>query len=251
MNLIQILDDIENCTTPAALVELLHNAARHKGFQAFGFLDTTHAENNRPEWCGTAEHDFVETYRQEEFFTCDPILSRSLRTNLPFKWSDIQTAKKSPAAKVMSAAFDFGFRDGFVVPFHYHDRLGRRYSSACTFFWKNRVEEFKAFFRRSGRHDMHVILLYWAQKYVDLRAAARRQQGRFLNNHEAHIQLTARERDVLSWAGRGKTVSETADILSISYDTVETHIRNAMHKLNTFSKTHAVAKAIYLSLIDI
>jgi FixJ family two-component response regulator len=34
-----------------------------------------------------------------------------------------------------------------------------------------------------------------------------------------HVSLTNRERDVLSWAARGKTVEETSDILSISVDT--------------------------------
>ena len=62
-------------------------------------------------------------------------------------------------------------------------------------------------------------------------------------------ELTDRERDVLSWAGRGKSVLDTADILELSEDTVKTHVRNALKKLNANNKTHAVTKAIYLGLI--
>ena len=59
------------------------------------------------------------------------------------------------------------------------------------------------------------------------------------------------ERDVLSWASRGKTVPDTAEILSLSEETIDTHMRHAMHKLGANNKTHAVVKAIYLGLIDV
>jgi DNA-binding CsgD family transcriptional regulator len=62
-------------------------------------------------------------------------------------------------------------------------------------------------------------------------------------------ELTDRERDVLSWAGRGKSVLDTAEILKLSEDTVKSHIRNALKKLDATNKTHAVTKAIYLNLI--
>ncbi len=47
------------------------------------------------------------------------------------------------------------------------------------------------------------------------------------------VSLTDRERDVLAWAAHGKTVPETAIILSVSEDTVVTHMRNAMRKLGS------------------
>jgi LuxR family quorum sensing-dependent transcriptional regulator len=65
------------------------------------------------------------------------------------------------------------------------------------------------------------------------------------------LKLSARERDVLAWAGRGKTVAETPDILKISEGTVETHVKRALEKLNVSNKTHAVAKAITLGVIDL
>ena len=63
--------------------------------------------------------------------------------------------------------------------------------------------------------------------------------------------LTDRERSALEWAGRGKTMIETASILSISDETVETHLRAAMRKLNASNKTQAVARAIMLGPIDV
>jgi DNA-binding CsgD family transcriptional regulator len=56
---------------------------------------------------------------------------------------------------------------------------------------------------------------------------------------------------MLGWAARGKTTSETAEILKISDETVEGHIRKAMKKLSAANKTQAVVKAIYLGLVDV
>jgi DNA-binding CsgD family transcriptional regulator len=91
------------------------------------------------------------------------------------------------------------------------------------------------------------------QRAVDLIAEQQRRGVSIIrpNQNSTSVTLTDRERDMLAWAARGKTVADTADILKISEETVETHIRNAMRKLDATNKTHAVAKAIYLSLIDV
>jgi DNA-binding CsgD family transcriptional regulator len=91
------------------------------------------------------------------------------------------------------------------------------------------------------------------QRAVDIIAETQRAGVSIIrpNQNSPSITLTDRERDMLAWAARGKTVADTAGILKISEETVETHIRNAMRKLDATNKTHAVAKAIYLSLIDV
>ena len=62
--------------------------------------------------------------------------------------------------------------------------------------------------------------------------------------------LTNRERECLKWAARGKTNADIAVILNISQSTVRRYIDLARHKLNCLNKTHAVARAIGLGLID-
>jgi DNA-binding CsgD family transcriptional regulator len=107
---------------------------------------------------------------------------------------------------------------------------------------------------KEERLTLHVILLYWAQRAVEIEARNRNRPSRFLDaegNPLRAVALTDRERDVLGWASRGKTVPETADILNLSEETIDTHMRHAMHKLGANNKTHAVVKAIYLGLIDI
>jgi PAS domain S-box-containing protein len=62
-------------------------------------------------------------------------------------------------------------------------------------------------------------------------------------------RLTQREQQVLGLAADGMTNQEIASELSISTETVQTHVRKAMTKLESESRTQAVAKALRLSLI--
>ena len=151
----------------------------------------------------------------------------------------------------MEFAHDFGFQEGFIVPFHFSDSIGRVNSSLIVFFWSDAASKF-AFLISRKKYEMHIIMIYWAQRAVDIVGEQIRDGARFAPKNPNNIverDLTDRERDVLAWAGRGKSVSDTADILVLSEDTVKSHIRNAMNKLDANNKTHAVTKAIYLGLI--
>jgi DNA-binding CsgD family transcriptional regulator len=61
--------------------------------------------------------------------------------------------------------------------------------------------------------------------------------------------LTRRELECLTWAARGKTTSEIADLLHRSAETVEFHLSNAMSKLDARNRSHAVAIACVRGII--
>lgn len=61
--------------------------------------------------------------------------------------------------------------------------------------------------------------------------------------------LTTREFECLTWAARGKTTSEIAEILHRSPETVEFHLSNAMAKLDARNRAHAVAIACVRGMI--
>ncbi len=61
--------------------------------------------------------------------------------------------------------------------------------------------------------------------------------------------LTQRERDVLRLLSDGLTNEEIGKRLFISPETVRTHVRKAMNKLDADTRTQAVAKALRQSLI--
>ncbi|MGZ4353152.1 MAG: response regulator [Gaiellaceae bacterium] len=63
------------------------------------------------------------------------------------------------------------------------------------------------------------------------------------------VTLTLREREVLRLLADGLSNEEIGKVLFISPETVRTHVRKAMDKLDADTRTQAVAKAIRGSLI--
>jgi DNA-binding NarL/FixJ family response regulator len=57
--------------------------------------------------------------------------------------------------------------------------------------------------------------------------------------------LTAREREILQMLATGLTGEQAAKTLFLSPETVRTHIRNAMRKLDAKTRVHAVALALH------
>jgi DNA-binding CsgD family transcriptional regulator len=61
---------------------------------------------------------------------------------------------------------------------------------------------------------------------------------------EKRIQLTPREREVLTWVAQGKSAQEVGEILNITKRTVDEHVNSATRKLGAKNRTHAVAIAL-------
>jgi DNA-binding NarL/FixJ family response regulator len=64
------------------------------------------------------------------------------------------------------------------------------------------------------------------------------------------VALNEREIQALTWAARGKTSAEIAQILDLSKRTVDFHIDNARTKLGASTRVEAVVKAISGRLIE-
>ena len=67
---------------------------------------------------------------------------------------------------------------------------------------------------------------------------------------EKDYRLSPREKEVLECLVKGMSLKMAADALSISYDTVRTHIKHIYEKLHVVSMTEAVAKAINERLLN-
>lgn len=64
------------------------------------------------------------------------------------------------------------------------------------------------------------------------------------------IDLSRREREVLTWTAAGSSSKVIAHRLNLSARTVEHHIASAAKRLGAHNRTHAVAKALVLNLIS-
>jgi DNA-binding CsgD family transcriptional regulator len=69
-----------------------------------------------------------------------------------------------------------------------------------------------------------------------------------LEEEQSAVELTAREREVLSWVARGKTNADIAEILWLAPSTVRKHLENVFAKLGVSTRTAAVTR--FLGLID-
>lgn len=64
------------------------------------------------------------------------------------------------------------------------------------------------------------------------------------------VVLSERERQCLRWVEKGKSSWAIAVILGVSENTVNFHVKNAMRKLETTSRTQCVVQARRLGLLD-
>lgn len=245
------LSAIEGCHSVAEVRVVFQKIIEDYGFSSFGFIDASQPWEHDPLLVTTHSQKWIDTYKSENFLSSDPCLDAAKRTNLPFNWGSIRlpaiNGKRKPGAiRTMEAARDFGVLEGLTIPVHYCDDLGRRYSSVCALFWKDKLTAFLENLK-FNRVQMHIIILYMMQKLVELYAAEKNLKPRY--EKTAPELLTDREREVLKWAALGKTADETADILVCSRKTVEAHIQNAMGKLGATNKTQATVQAVSQGII--
>ena len=152
-----------------------------------------------------------------------------------FAWNDIPKrvllSKKQQVCLDMGA--EAGLRNGVCTPLRGPNNQLAGIALATT-------EKKDAF---DGNVDL--INAYCSHFYVAYR---RLLQGK---QKDQNIVLTEKEREVLKWAALGKTDAEIAQILSISKNTVDTHMRKVFKKLESNNRVLAAVKAITLGLIHL
>jgi DNA-binding NarL/FixJ family response regulator len=100
--------------------------------------------------------------------------------------------------------------------------------------------------RRLGADDYLTKPIDFEMLDTVIQSRLRRARG---PRRRSQYHLTEREREVLTWVGRGKTSSEIATILGLSERTVNFHCDQAMKRLNVINRAQAVAKAVSEQLL--
>lgn len=254
----EVLSALEAATSTEELRRRMQHAVESYGFAAYDFIDAADPHSGvLPFHFGTAESSWEDTYVSNGFVEVDPCIAKCQRTNTPFTWAEVapgapRPGPKSPIKRLMDAAQDFGFQEGLVVPCHFRDELGRMHSVSSVFFWKDRLQPFTFALAAGRKAELHLVMIYFIQRCIDLKAQEQGGDAKLLREIKPDLSegLTVHQCDVLAWAARGKTVEETAEIMGISDMTVRTHMRNALKRLGVSGKTHGVAKAIKMGLIN-
>lgn len=175
-----------------------------------------------------------------EYECHDPYYHACFDGTLPFEWGKVQSnerlSEKERAAWHYLA--DFGLTRGMTIPIHLP---GGKFAVVSGIVDKSNAD-WSTIYEDNRENMFHMSHIFHStiteQGYASQVDVA------------MHVVLSPRERECLSWAALGKTSPEIAMILDRSVDTVRLHIKNAMLKLDASTRTHAVAKAMHMGLLE-
>jgi len=246
----EILGRLEGAVDQDALWLCMTQIIHGLGFKCFSYVDVRQLplhDEALPFYQTSVRNDFVETYVSMGLLGYDPVVTRAASSNASFTWADChefglqsqrRAGPKGRAWQVMGLAKDHGYTQGFAMPLHAVDHQGRPASALLSLYWTEEpgtMEHATPFWLKLAGATYH-------EKLLEFRGLPKASVT-------APPSLTDREREILVWACRGKTRSETADILNITERTVEYHFENAMRKLGVHNKFHAIAVAVQSRLI--
>lgn len=175
-----------------------------------------------------------------EYECHDPYYHACFDGTLPFEWARVQrnerlNAKEREAWKYLA---DFGLARGMTIPIHLP---GGKFAVVSSIVDKSDAD-WSAIYEANYENMFHMSHIF--HDTITDRGFADQVDVAIPNI------LSPRERECLRWAALGKTSPEIAMILDRSVDTVRLHIKNAMLKLDASTRTHAVAKAVQLGVLE-
>lgn len=250
------IESIEASIDLDTLKEVFQSFVSRFGFAHFTAIDISLAAASDPVLLTTIPEQWDRDYRSNDFVDVDPVIPHAKRLNGDFRWSEtpigrVPHGRDARLMQLLECTQDHGYEDGWVVPLHYRDRIGAYRSAVVTLFWQNPAYELSRL-AAEQRHEINFVLIYFIQRLIDLLNDSDSRPSESLEPQRADaepIRLSERERDVLTWAARGKSIPETAQILGIADETARQYMKQCLIKLDAVSKTHAVTKAIMLGLI--
>jgi LuxR family transcriptional regulator/LuxR family quorum-sensing system transcriptional regulator CciR len=177
--------------------------------------------------------DFTQRYFGSELWELDAIPLHARNHPTPFYWWDVVKLRKLPSEE-MQQLLEFkamGIGNGLAIPvFGPHGRnglVGVELPSDRERFSDEEV------------HDFQVFAQMTHQRFCEL----------FDPSHAEPVTLSPREGEILTWVARGKSNSIIGDILGISPNTVDTHLRRIYEKLDVADRTTAAIRGIGCGLI--
>lgn len=177
---------------------------------------------------------WMEKYTEHGYLH-DPVRAHAKTHPLAFRWSDIQSLRTLTAEEEQFLR-DFGTvqkSDGVAIPvFGPYGRNG--------FFGLSLPSGVKAMPQDMFRM-CKLVAQYAHQRYCELVAP----------DVDVHQPLSPRELEVLGWVARGKSNSVIAEIIGVSSNTVDTHLRRIYGKLNVTDRVSAALAGLGHGLVSL
>lgn len=223
--------DVRDLATEEDLAEALGEVSFDLGFRYFAL---THHVDVRKSSAAIRIHNYPPGW--EEWFDdqglgqADPVHRASHMTSVGFAWSALERIIPLTQSdrKVLEAARREGIGDGFTVPAHVP---GEAHGSVS----------FAAETGIALRGD-HLPLTQLVGAFA---FEAARRIRRMREPTSALPRLTDRQRECLTWAARGKSDWEIAQILGVSHETVIMHLKQARERYGVAKRTLLAVHALF------
>ena len=224
------IDGIARSSSLPGIAEALRDAAVTFGFTSFGINELPRPGKGANPLILTEStpSGFRECYTDERFYLADHIgaKARAADDRRPFRFSEAPYPGTQARIhrRFLQALDTFGLGKGIVVP------LGQPTNIPSCLWLAGPDPNLDD----DAMRAMQMIALFASSMaHVVSRPPPR-----------GSLNLTVREREVLTWAAQGKSAHEIGDILDITRRTVDEHVKNAIEKLGAANRTHAVAIAL-------
>jgi DNA-binding CsgD family transcriptional regulator len=242
MDLFNFIECATRTRSLKALFDLLVSCASQEGFTNIAYGALTYTEpvrlpDHQPPAIGVNfPASWCDRYFDQKYYEIDPVMRRTPTLLRPILWDQLaQQYQLQPGEQlVLNESKEAGLKHGVSVPLF--GPLGR--VSVLSF--ASQFDDADPLRRMS-----HLNALAWQFHIAFIEIALPEE------NSQAKVNLSKRERDCLRWTAEGKSSWDIGMILNISENTASFHIKNAMRKLGTTSRTVAVLKAIRLNLIEL
>lgn len=222
------LDALQIAKTAQDFQDIALEGARLAGFTGFFYL---YGPPGAPEVLSSYSPPWGKSYLRLSRSGQDPIMRRVGYETQPFEWDfGARSIFRTTNARFAREAARYGILCGVTVPIH----AGFGRLAALTF--SGPPDSGPSNSEKTGVVAALALLGIYFHVYFTAR-------GRLVERPMASV-LTGRQRQCLAWSAKGKTMSETGQILGISQRTVLFHLQDARARLNAQTLTHAVAEAI-------
>ena len=232
-----IVQAIQSATCVGDVLDILARASRRFGADRFSYHFTPVFESQTGGKTIITEQGFapgwISLYDNAHFRQADPIPDYVMREGKVLTWRQAlaQQHLEAPAIDFAHALDAYGLVHGCGVP-----AFGPDNRNAYVAFGFNHG--------LTSDDDGAMAALAAIAQTAHLRICE-------LTPRDVPVGLSAREREVLGWVGRGKSNRDIADILEVSPETVKTYMQRIYAKLDVGDRVGATVKALKLSIITL
>lgn len=237
MQIPEFIEATNRAQTPSDVFGLFVEAAAELGMDRAVYADVTmlpESEIVPQSFVVNYPEDWTNHYFEKGYDHIDPASKFCGASTGPFLWEDLPryVPYSKTEKRCMDECDEAGLHHGVCIPlwgpFGQHSRVGLA-SSDDTLDIRPHLDE------------LYLLTIQFKNAYSRLVEANVPESQR--------VKLTVREREVLSWCFKGKSSWVIGEILDISENAVNFHIKNAMRKMDCSSRMMCVLKAIRLGLI--